>query len=128
MADLDLNKVVTAAVAAGAAQVAANPGNNVSNADVPAIVAQAAEIAAPQIAAAQATFDYATNNESLATSYSFTGGLTAALGAISGITMQLQDGYQPAIDNPMLIPQIVTLAGIGWVLYGRLFRSKPIGK
>lgn len=129
MADkIDFKDTMTAAIASGAAVAAADPANNVTKADIPDVVAAATKAAAPIIKEAQAHYDFATNNESLQTSYSFTGGLIGFLGGIGIITERLWDGYMPADDNTALIPALAAVIGPLWVLYGRLGRSKPIGQ
>lgn len=127
MADVNLMRTVTAAVSQAVTTIAADPGTKLEQKDVPAIVQVAAEAARPIVQQAQAHYDFATNNESLATSYSFIGGLTATLGALGTITEKLWDGYIPADDNTALIPALATLIGAAVVLYGRLVAKKPIG-
>lgn len=128
MAKIDLGNVLTTAIASAATQMAADPGNKVSSKDVPAIVEAAKEVAEPLIKEAQAQYNYATNNESLATSYSFIGGLTSFLGALGVVSERLWDGYSPADDNTALMPALAIIIGSCVTLYGRLFRNKPLGQ
>lgn len=128
MAGVDIGGVVTAAIAAAAAQAAASPDNDLKQQDVHKVVSVAQDAAKPVVRELQSRIDYITNNENLVQSWSFTGGLTAAVGAIGTILEKLWDGYQPAVDNPGLILPVVTVLGAGVVLYGRLVASKPIGQ
>lgn len=128
MADkLNIKGAVIAALHAGATAAAADPGTSMAHKDVPAIVEVVRQQVAPVLNDAQARLDYATNNESLATSYAFTGSAASVIGAVLGVVQQLWDGYNPTDDNAALLPFLVVLVGAGWALYGRLVRSKPIG-
>lgn len=124
----DIKTAAVSAIAAGVANAAADPSSAITQSDVHAVTAAVTQAAAPALADAQARLDYATNNESLLTSYSATGGLTVVVGSVFTIIEKLSDGYQPVVDNPALLFPVVTLLGGAWVLYGRLFRSKPIGQ
>lgn len=123
---VDFEKALNSAIAVAASATARDPRTDLAPKDVPAVVEVAKEMVKPVIADAQARYDYATNNESLPTSWSFNSAWIAVLS--SGLTIYgaLADGYVAADDNVILIGSGgMLISAAGWLI-GR-FRGKPIG-
>jgi hypothetical protein len=124
---INLKETVSNAIAASAAQAAADPNNSVDHADVPKVIAAAQAVAAPAVQEAQSRLDYITNNESPFQSWGNAAGVTGTITALYGIVIALHDGFQPIEDQTLMITGIG--AGISAALFfiGR-WRGKPIGE
>ena len=124
---INLKETVSNAIAASAAQAAADPTNSVDHADIPKVIATAQQVAAPAVQEAQSRLDYLTNNESPFQSWGNAAGVTGTITALYGIVIALHDGFQPIEDQTLMITGIG--AGISAALFfiGR-WRGKPIGE
>src|SRR5690348_13653539 len=124
---INLKETVSNAIAASAAQAAADPSNSVDHADIPKVIATAQAVAAPAVQEAQSRIDYITNNENPFQSWGNAAGVTGTITALYGIVIALHDGFQPIEDQTLMITGIG--AGISAALFfiGR-WRGKPIGE
>lgn len=124
---INLKETVSNAIAASAAQAAADPASNVDHTDIPKVIATAQQVAAPAVQEAQSRIDYLTNNESPFQSWGNAAGVTGTITALYGIVIALHDGFQPIEDQTLMITGIG--AGISAALFfiGR-WRGKPIGE
>lgn len=129
MADIDLNRAISAAITAGVTAVAADPSTPLHQQQVPQVVDAANQVVQnlPSVKAAQATFDYATSNESPFASWGVYGAISSGFSGGYTILEALWDGFDPTNDKSSILTGGMALLACGLFLLGR-YRGKPIGQ
>lgn len=134
MSKIDLGKAVAVAIAAGAAQAAADPGNKMTTGEVPAVVKAAQEAAKPVVAEAQAKIDHLTNQEPWYRSRVTLGALAAMAAGVAGLagfSFSAEDqafAVDTAVKAIELGSAAMALIGGAVAWYGRWRAKKPLGQ